>query len=68
MTQVTTLPAGSKLICPFCKTQQEDIVDDYVIPGKVGAASASSDSCYSCDAEVTVQLESDGAYQATWRK
>lgn len=53
---------GQKLICPQCGSEQEELVDDYIIPGKTGAASACVDNCSECHASFEVECTGSGDY------
>lgn len=49
------LSAGDKMLCPHCRKEQEGLVDDYVVPGKVGGFSAAYDECGYCNGEFRVE-------------
>lgn len=51
--------SGTKLACPHCKKEQDEVVDDYVTPGKIGHESSCDDLCEHCDKPFSVtRLES----------
>ncbi len=57
--------AGQMPTCPECHRELEGPVEDYVIPGKIGPASASEDMCGWCDAEFTVERTGENEYTLT---
>lgn len=58
-----TLHSGVKLICPHCLSEQEDNVENYVIPGKTGRASAAVDECWKCNGVFEVVTQADGSFE-----
>lgn len=40
---------GEKILCPHCFEEQEYLVEEYPLPGRVGPASESEEQCLSCD-------------------
>ncbi|MBI6883078.1 hypothetical protein [Pseudomonas putida] len=50
-----TVQAGTATICPHCKKAQEGAVEDYVVPGLIGAASSAKDQCEHCYKPFTVR-------------
>ncbi len=60
-----TYQAGQHPACPRCGKVQEAAVEDYVVPGRVGAASAAEDECGWCDSAFRVELTPQGTYTLT---
>lgn len=58
------LLAGQKLICPHCRAAH-DLVEDFVVEGLVGKASAISDQCEHCHAFFRVICVSPGSYEVS---
>jgi hypothetical protein len=52
----------SKLICPHCQQEQEDEVEAYCVPSRVGPTSRAVDQCYVCDKSFAVEKNADGTY------
>ena len=50
----TKLNRGDKVACPLCGAVQDDKVEDYVVPGRIGLSSEQEHECHSCDACFTV--------------
>lgn len=48
------LKRGNAVICPVCGKPQEDKVEDFVVPGFLGAASEQEHECPECDAHFTI--------------
>lgn len=48
------LNRGEPVHCPLCGKPQEDKVEDFVIPGRVGIASEAEEECYECGGLFTV--------------
>lgn len=42
------LEAGESIVCPKCGSDQDDAVEDYVIPGYYGLESKAWDKCWDC--------------------
>lgn len=61
-TLITTFEAGQSLACPHCNADQGEQVEDFVIPGRVGEASACTDSCCSCSAIFRVTCIEPGKF------
>ncbi|MDT8925052.1 hypothetical protein RBE51_19875 [Pseudomonas taiwanensis] len=61
----TPLAAGQNLACPHCNADQGEQVEDFVIPGRVGAASACADSCCSCGAIFRVTCVEPGQFRVS---
>lgn len=55
---------GDKIKCPHpeCGEEQEGVVEDFVVPGRVGGESMSEEQCGHCDEYFTVMLGKDGKY------
>lgn len=58
------LVAGQLLICPHCKAPH-DPVEDFVVEGRVGMASAVSDQCEHCHAFFRVICVTPGSYEVS---
>lgn len=54
---------GEQLACPHCGAKQSDNVEDYVVPGKLGAASACTDVCEYCSDEFEVCKLSENEFK-----
>lgn len=54
---------GAMLTCPHCAKAQESVVEDYVVPGRVGAGSATIEQCEHCDDEFEVMCLGDDQYR-----
>lgn len=48
------LNRGDTVCCPLCGKPQEDKVEDFVVPGRVGIESEAEDECYECGGCFTV--------------
>lgn len=48
------LKRGDTVLCPLCKAPQEDKVEDFVVPGRIGLASEGEHECQGCEACFTV--------------
>lgn len=57
-----TLMTGEKIACPACGKEQEDPVEDYVIPGRIGDQSTQIHECPWCDAKFSVEHTGQGKY------
>ncbi|MYM92611.1 hypothetical protein [Duganella vulcania] len=57
-----TYKAGEQIACPHCGQLQEDVVEDYVIPGKTGPSSAAVENCFECGDDFEVSYLGDGIY------
>lgn len=54
---------GSEILkCPHCGEAQEDTVDDYVVPGRVGSSSATQEQCDHCDKWFEVECVASGQF------
>lgn len=64
---MATQTAGTNLICPHCKADTGDKVEDYVIFNRLGKASMTSrpGDCGDCDLLFTVELLASGSYEVT---
>jgi aspartate carbamoyltransferase regulatory subunit len=60
----TEVKAGEKFKCPNvnCMEEQDDIIDDYVIPQRVGHESEVSERCHKCNRKFTVGRNADGTF------
>lgn len=54
-----TQVGGEICVCPHCLKPQENVVQDYVIPGRVGDDSAAQDECWesACNKPFIVKRE-----------
>jgi hypothetical protein len=59
---MTILKAGDRLPCPHCGTHQEEPVEDFVIPGKLGASSRVKSDCFDCYKYFTVETMPSGDF------
>lgn len=50
----TNLNRGDTVVCPMCHTAQEDKVEDFVVPGRIGLSSKQDHECPECEAAFTV--------------
>jgi len=57
------LKKGEKVVCPYCNSVQEDPVEDFVIPGKIGTESIAE--CYDCDGIFYVTAFDDGTFEVS---
>ena len=57
-----TLLKGKNCICPHCKYEFDEPVDDFVIPGLEGAASKCDMDCDECDKVFSVVKNDDGTF------
>lgn len=57
-----TLKPNETFSCPHCGKQQEGVVDDYVIPNRLGAASATQEQCGWCDGAYEVEKRNESEY------
>jgi hypothetical protein len=57
------LNRGDKITCWKCGQIQEDVVEDYVIPGKVGIESETEEDCHHCGAYFTVVCSAPDQYE-----
>ena len=62
MASIKTYQQGVVPACPHCGKSLEDPVEDHVIPGKTGAASASTSECGHCYKEYTAWANEDGTF------
>lgn len=53
---------GEQIKCPHCGEPQEGTVEDYVIPGRTGMASAATEQCGDCDEYFSVVKDTDGTF------
>ena len=37
-----------KFNCPHCDAKQDDLLEDWVVPGRTGPASRTREKCYNC--------------------
>jgi uncharacterized protein (DUF983 family) len=65
MTLKTTLQVGQSLCCPHCGVDQGEVVEDFTVPGRVGEASACSDTCSDCHAMFRVLQAVDGSFEVS---
>ncbi len=57
------LKKGQKFECPECGEEWEDPIEDYTVPGRVGAASAGADTlCPGCDIAYSIVNNGDGTF------
>lgn len=56
------LKTGELVTCPHCGGQQEEPVEDFVIPGRVGDSSFYASECDHCDEKFSVKMTSVGVY------
>lgn len=57
------LNRGDTVTCPLCGKPQEDKVEDFVVPGKVGPASEQEHDCLECGAYFTVLCVAPDQYE-----
>lgn len=58
------LVTGQRLICPHCKAAH-DPVEDFVVEGRLGKASAISDQCEHCHAFFRVICVAPGSFEVS---
>lgn len=58
------LVTGHRLICPHCKAAH-DPVEDFVVEGRLGKASAISDQCEHCHAFFRVIRVAPGSFEVS---
>jgi hypothetical protein len=58
----TNYHKGQLIACPHCKKEQEEPVEEYVIPGSVGPASKYQSDCTWCYRDFTVEALADGHF------
>lgn len=56
---------GAKITCWNCGKQQDDKVEDYVVPGRIGQPSGQEHECPWCEAYFTVECTAVDQYQVT---
>lgn len=56
------LKPNDKFNCPWCDEEQDDVIDDYVIAGRVGAESEADTQCGWCDKWFRVVKDSDDRF------
>lgn len=54
MLMAQKLNRGATVLCPLCGKPQEDKVEDFVVPGRIGATSEQEHECIECEACFTV--------------
>ena len=59
----TRLKGGDKFTCPNCGQEQDDHVEDYVVPNKTGEVSVGVDECFECGVAFEVAHVGIGAYE-----
>lgn len=59
MTFLTTDPKAF-FMCPHCNAEQEEAIENYVVPHIIGEASRDHDICVNCDEMFSVMF--DGAF------
>lgn len=58
----TLLPTGAIVHCPHCGKAQEDLVEDFVVPGCSGPSSVQRHDCNDCYRPFTVGHVGEGTY------
>jgi hypothetical protein len=61
----TTYQKGQKIKCPHCGQEQEEPVEDFVIPGRTGPESMTSNECFECTEEFDVEYVGNDTYQVS---
>jgi hypothetical protein len=60
------LNRGAAMVCPHCQADQDDDpVEDYVVPGYVGADSRATGDCVECFEYFTVEALADGTFEVS---
>lgn len=59
---MSAFASGSKFDCPHCGDRQDDVVDDCVIPGFVGAESRFVTDCIMCGGYFAVEKNDVGQF------
>lgn len=57
------LQRGEQVACPHCRKVQEEKVEDYVVPGRVGAESEQEDECWDCGGGFSVTHLGNNRYE-----
>lgn len=57
------LNRGDTVTCPLCGVPQDDKVEDYVVPGRIGGSSEQEHECPECDACFTVICTAVDCYE-----
>jgi predicted nucleic acid binding AN1-type Zn finger protein len=62
---IIKLNKGDKVVCPHCNETYEDEerVEDFVIPRQLGAESTANEQCVHCDAYFSVTQISPGVFE-----
>ena len=59
---MTKMKDGDVIKCPACDEAWKGVVEDYVVAGRFGVESDTSEQCGWCDAWVRVVRDPDGSY------
>lgn len=65
MLDIIKLKTGDKVVCPHCNETYEDEerVEDFVIPRQLGAESTANEQCVHCDKHFSVTQISPGIFE-----
>lgn len=65
MVDIIKLKTGDKVVCPHCNETYEDEerVEDFVIPRQLGAESMAEEQCVYCDKTFSVTQITSGVFE-----